>query len=103
MKNWHCVYILSISGIHRSEANKDNAIVSVQAAKEKSIKKFWAGKILFVFSMCVHISFQCVSMSFQCVSMSVLYNDQSAGLFSFLFVNEHYSMSLLLLKQKHVH
>ena len=80
VKNWRCVYILSISGSHRAKANEDNTSVSMQAGKEKSHQKILGWKNSFCLFIVRPQSLR---------NLSVLYNDQNAVLFSFLFPVEH--------------
>lgn len=95
VKNWRCVYILSISGTHRAKTNEDNTSVSLQAGKVKSHQKILGRKNSFCLFIVCPQSLR---------NLSVFYNDQNAVLFHFCFQSSTVAtVSLLLLKQKNVY
>ena len=92
VKNWRCVYILSISGTHRAKANEGNTYVSMQAGKGKSDQKILGRKNSFCLFIVCPQSLR---------NLPVLYNDQNTVLFSFLFPIEHCSYNeFVIIKTK---
>ena len=92
VKNWCCVYILSISGTHRAKVNEGNTSVSMQVGKRKSHQKILGRKNSFCLFMVCPQSLR---------NLSVLYNDQNTVLLSFLFPVEHCSYNeFVIIKTK---